>query len=138
MSDLERFGVSMDGKLLREFDRLARRRGYTNRSELIRDLARAELVKDEWDSTDKEVVGVLSFVYDHTVMEAADRVLETEHREFSEIVSSLHVHLDRKHCLEVLVMKGGPKHIREVASKILSLRGVKHGQLVETTTAKEV
>ncbi len=38
MEDLVRFGVSMDSKLLKQFDKYIKEKGYMNRSEAIRDL----------------------------------------------------------------------------------------------------
>ncbi|HOU35941.1 MAG TPA: ribbon-helix-helix protein, CopG family, partial [Candidatus Omnitrophota bacterium] len=64
MSSLVRFGVSLERSLLQRWDRLLSARGYDNRSEALRDLIRAELVKDEWASKD-EVVGAITLVYDH-------------------------------------------------------------------------
>lgn len=135
---VERVGIALDPELRRQLDRLVRSRGYTNRSEAIRDFVRAELVREQWETGENEVVGVLSFVYDHTSMEVADRILEAEHHELPHIISSLHIHLDKRHCLEVIVLRGKPADLRRARGKILSLRGVKHGALVETTTGKSL
>ena len=45
MSELIRFGVSIDADLLENFDRLISERSYENRSEALRDLIRDVLIQ---------------------------------------------------------------------------------------------
>ena len=111
MDELVRFGVSLDQRLLAEFDRHIRRRHYTNRSEALRDLIRNDLVGDEWDD-DKETVGTITFVYDHHVRDLASKLTDIQHDYHGQILSGMHVHLDHNHCLEVLVVKGKGTEIR--------------------------
>ena len=56
---VKRFGISLDSSLLKNFDSLIARKSYANRSEAIRDLIRDSLVRDEWESGDKETVGTI-------------------------------------------------------------------------------
>ncbi|MBY0248268.1 MAG: nickel-responsive transcriptional regulator NikR [Nitrospiraceae bacterium] len=135
MDELVRFGVSLDRHLLEEFDRHIRRRHYTNRSEAIRDLIRANLVGDEWDEN-KETVGTITFVYDHHVRDLTGTLTDIQHGYQGQILSGMHVHLDHRHCLEVLVVKGKGTDIKKVADALISVKGVKHGKLTMTTTAK--
>lgn len=135
MDELVRFGVSVDRHLLEEFDRHIRRRHYTNRSEAIRDLIRANLVGGEWDEN-KETVGTITFVYDHHVRDLTGTLTDIQHDYQGQILSGMHVHLDHSHCLEVLVVKGKGTDIKKVADALISVKGVKHGKLTMTTTAK--
>ena len=135
MDELVRFGVSLDRHLLEEFDRHIRRRRYTNRSEALRDLIRANLVGDEWDEN-KETVGTITFVYDHHVRDLPGKLTDIQHDCQGRILSGMHVHLDHDHCLEVLVVKGRGAEIKKVADALVSVKGVKHGKLTMTTTAK--
>jgi CopG family nickel-responsive transcriptional regulator len=135
MDELVRFGVSLDQRLLAEFDRHIRRKHYTNRSEALRDLIRNNLVGDEWDD-DKETVGTITFVYDHHVRDLASKLTDIQHDYHGQILSGMHVHLDHNHCLEVLVVKGKGTDIKKVADALVSVKGVKHGKLTMTTTGK--
>jgi CopG family nickel-responsive transcriptional regulator len=135
MNDLVRFGVSLDRRLLAEFDRHIRRRHYTNRSEAIRDLIRDNLVGDEW-TENKETVGTITFVYDHHVPDLTEKLTDIQHSYHGHILSGMHVHLDHAHCLEVLVVKGRGADIKKVADALVSVKGVKHGKLTMTTTGK--
>jgi len=135
MNQLVRFGVSLDQRLLEEFDRHIRRRHYTNRSEALRDLIRDNLVGKEWDEN-KETVGTITFVYDHHVRDLTRKLTDIQHDYQGQILSGMHVHLDHDHCLEVLVVKGKGSEIRKVADALVSVKGVKHGKLTMTTTGK--
>ena len=136
MGKLNRFGVSMDEDLLSKFDRLISQRKYVNRSEAIRDLVRNALVETEWDEGGGVAVGAVTLVYNHEEMQISDRLLHAQHEHTSAVISSLHVHLDEDHCLEVVVLKGDSSEIRHIADGLIGSRGVKHGKFVMTTTGE--
>lgn len=138
MSELTRFGISMDGKLLASFDALMERKGYGNRSEAIRDLVRSALVEDQWVSGDEEMVGTVTIVYDHHVRDLSDKLTEHQHVHHHAIVSALHVHLDHDNCLEVVVVKGKAAEVKRLAAELIGTKGVKHGKLVTSTTGKNL
>jgi CopG family nickel-responsive transcriptional regulator len=126
---IERFGVSMDAELLARFDTRIAAAGYTNRSEAIRDVVRGYLVKDEWATGDSEVIGTVTLVYDHHTRLLEDKLLEAQHEHHEMIRCSTHVHLDHHNCLEVIVLSGKAAEVRTVAEALMSIRGVKHGEL---------
>jgi len=138
MSELIRFGVSIESNLLDKFDRLIQERGYANRSEAIRDLIRNELVQQEWADANTNAVGTITIIYDHHVRALADMLTSLQHQHTNEIIAATHVHLDHNHCLEVIVVKGRTDNIRHIADELISVKGVKHGKLVMTTTGKNV
>ncbi len=130
MGELSRIGVAIDSDLLERFDQLIAGRGYTNRSEAFRDLIRKELIEAEWQKPDSLVVGSVTLVYDHHVRLLTDM----QHDYHANILSTLHVHLDHDHCLEVLVVKGKASVVKKVADALISTKGVKHGRLTITTS----
>jgi CopG family nickel-responsive transcriptional regulator len=138
MSGLTRFGVSIDSQLIKKFDALVGRKGYTTRSEAIRDMIRDSLVEQEWETEDRETVGTITIVYNHHTRELEHALTDMQHKSFHQIVSTLHVHLDAHNCLEVLVVKGMSREIRKIADRLIGARGVKHGKLTTTTTGKEL
>ncbi len=137
MANIVRTGVSLEQELLRQFDESIRERGYQNRSEAIRDLIRDQLVSREANKN-KVVVGTLTIIYDHHRPNLTEKVVEVQHHAGSQVLAATHVHLDHHNCLEVVIMKGKSGSIRAVANAILSLLGVKHGQLVVTSTGKDL
>ncbi len=124
---LSRFGVAIETPLLTELDALVRDRGCT-RSELLRDLARAEIVKSKVRSGLK-VVATLTIVYDHHVRDLTEKLTELQHELGDQVHSTLHVHLSHDACLEVIVMRGLSNVLQTTADRILATRGVKHGGL---------
>jgi len=138
MTDLARFGISLDERLLRRFDQLIQEKGYVNRSEAIRDLIRNALVEDQWEREDEETVGTVTLVYDHHTRDLADKLTEHQHSHHEAIVSALHVHLDAHHCLEVVVVRGEARQVKRLADELIGTKGVKHGKLVTTTTGRDL
>ena len=106
---VSRFTVSLPDALMRTLDRLQSGRAYPNRSEFVRDLLRAELVKEEWQEQAGETVGVLVLVYDHDTRALADKLTDIQHEHHGMISAALHVHLDAHTCLEVIPMRGPAK-----------------------------
>ncbi|HPA44202.1 MAG TPA: nickel-responsive transcriptional regulator NikR [bacterium] len=137
MSEAVRFGVSISPELIEQFDELLTRRGYTNRSEAIRDLIRKELVEQE-EIEGKEMVGTLTIIYDHHVRELSEELIRFQHDHHMHVLSSLHIHLDHNNCLEVIVVRGGGPKIKHLADRILATKGVKHGRMVITSTGGEL
>ena len=136
VAELTRFGISMDVGLLQQFDALIERKGYVNRSEAIRDLVRNTLVEDQWARGDEQTVGTVTIVYDHHTRDLADKLTEHQHAHHDAIVSTLHVHLDHQNCLEVVVVRGSAEEVRRLADEMIGTKGVKHGELVMTTTGE--
>jgi len=137
MSTLIRTGISLDSELLLRFDRAIRKKGYKNRSEAIRDLVRDYAVAEDVEEN-RMVVGTLTMVYDHHRPKLAERLIEAQHHAEGQVLAATHVHLDHHNCLEVIIMKGRSNEVRQIADRILSLRGVKHGKLVLTTEGKDL
>jgi CopG family nickel-responsive transcriptional regulator len=133
-----RFGISLDKELLRDFDRLISKIGYPNRSEAIRDLIRDRLVKQEWKVSDEEAIGTVTIVYSHEVGELTERLMELQHHYHHAIISTMHIHLDKHNCLEVIAVKGKASDIKNIANRLLSTKGIKHGKLSTTTTGKKL
>ncbi|MBN2139464.1 MAG: nickel-responsive transcriptional regulator NikR [Desulfovibrionaceae bacterium] len=133
-----RFGVSLNSDLLEKFDRLCEDKSYQTRSEAIRDLIRNVLVRKEWEGAEGEVAGTLSMVYDHHISGLAQKLTEIQHDHHEVILSSMHVHLDHHNCLEVIVLRGEADMIKRLGERLISTKGVKHGQLVLTTTGQEL
>ena len=135
MKELMRFGVSISSGLLDKFDELIEAKGYVNRSEAIRDLIRDYLVEHEWEK-DAETMGSVTLVYDHHVRELTESLTALQHEFHSSIISSMHVHVDEHNCLEVIVIRGKGSKVKEIADRLISTKGVKHGKLTMTTTGK--
>lgn len=134
-----RIGVSLPENLLSRFDEIILKRGYSSRSEGIRDAIRNYIVHYEWMSdVQGERIGVITLVYSHSQRGLVENLTEIQHESGDIIQSSLHIHLDHDNCLEVIVLRGEGKDVRITAEKMMSLKGVKHVKLTTTSMGKEL
>ena len=133
MGDLYRFGVSLEKDLIEEFDNHIRDRNYKNRSEAIRDLIRAELIKKQW-LCGNEVVGAVTITYDHHKRELVNKLMDIQHNVQSMIISSQHIHIDHHNCFEIIAVRGKAKDIENLTSLLKSQVGVKHVALNMSAT----
>lgn len=131
---VERVGVSFEPELLGRFDALIKAKGYTNRSEAIRDLVRKSLIESEVEGEKGDVIGTLTIIYDHDAPNVTNRLLHLQHHHHSDISSTTHIHVDERTCLEVLVVRGRGDSVRKLADNIKAIKGVRHGELVLTKT----
>ncbi len=129
MGRVERIGVSLELKLLSAFDNLIAKQGYQSRSEAIRDLVRRQLSEQRLADPKARAVAAVFIVYDHHATRMADKLIDLQHSHILHVISSLHVHLDRHDCLEVIVLRGQVGEINRVGENILSMKGVKLGRI---------
>jgi CopG family nickel-responsive transcriptional regulator len=138
MAGIVRFGVSIEESLLAEFDGLISRKGYASRSDAIRALIRNLLLEAQvQEQPEAEVVGTITLVYDHSRGDLTERLVELQHRNRPNIVSSLHVHIDERNCLEVLAVKGINAQVRSISDALIGTRGVQQGRLIITAASGE-
>lgn len=135
MADVTRTGVSIEPELLDKFDRFIAKRGYQNRSEALRDLIRESLITEDIEQN-RPVVATLSLIYDHHRHDLSNKLNEIQHHSHENVLAATHVHLDHDNCLEVVILKGRSGDVKRLADHMLSMRGVKHGKLVITSTGK--
>ena len=133
MPELARVSISLETALLGAFDRRITAQGYTNRSEAIRDLIRDRLIREEAERAEGEQVAVVFLVFDHHARELAARLIDKQHHHHELVVSTLHVHLGERHCLEVSVLRGTAAEVRHLGEELLATKGVLHGELTFTT-----
>lgn len=133
MSELVRFGVSIDQDLLENYDRLIAERGYATRSEALRDLIREALIEQKIEmQTGIEALGSLTLVYDHHARNLAQEMGAIQHRFHDNILSVMHLHVSHDDCLEIVALRGIVAEIIELSNALLSLKGIKNGKLFLT------
>ncbi len=115
----------MDPTLLVELDAVVKARGST-RSEVLRDLVRAEVAKKRL-ACGVEAIAALTLVYDHHVRDLAERLTEIQHDMGDRVRSTMHVHLTHHLCLEVIVVSGNSDELEAFAERILATKGVLQG-----------
>jgi CopG family nickel-responsive transcriptional regulator len=133
MAELVRFGVSMEAGLLAAFDDLLRKKGYTNRSEALRDLVREALARHTWEE-DAEVLGVITLLYEHRKRGLLAQLTATQHKAHAHVLASLHIHLDEDRCWEVIAVRGPAREVEALAERMRAAPGVLLGHLCPAGT----
>ncbi|MCI0379003.1 MAG: nickel-responsive transcriptional regulator NikR [Gemmataceae bacterium] len=133
MAELTRITISLEDTLLGAFDKHIAGKGYENRSEAIRDLIRDKLIREEAKQQQGEQVAVVTMVYDHHARELAAKLIDKQHHHHDLVVSTLHVHLGERHCLEVSVLRGPAGDIAHLGEELLATKGVLHGEITYTS-----
>ena len=133
MSDIIRFGVSIEQDLLENYDRLIAERGYATRSEALRDLIREALIQQKIAvETDTHVLGSLTLVYDHHARNLSQEMADIQHNFHDIILSVMHIHVSHQDCMELIALRGSVVNIVSLADGLLSLKGIKNGKLFLT------
>jgi CopG family nickel-responsive transcriptional regulator len=133
-----RFSISLPLELARQLDRMAREKGYANRSQAVADMIRAHLVEHRQKVGRQEIAGAITLVYDHHKPNVQTTLTDIQHAHHDVIVATLHVHLDHDHCMEVLAVRGRAAAIKRIADELIAAKGVKHGKLTVTGTGKDL
>jgi len=127
---MERITISIDEGLLQDFDRYIETKGYSNRSEGMRDAVRQLLAAEQVEKKqDAKCVGCVVYLYDHSERALSSRLVEAQHHHHEIPAATLHLHLDAVNCLEATVLRGTVAQVRNMADQITSQTGVKHGRL---------
>lgn len=139
MSDVVRFGVSIERELLENYDRLTAARGYATRSEALRDLIREALIQQKIEmKSNMEALGSLTLVYDHHTNNLLQEMTHIQHDFHQLILSVMHLHVSHNDCLEVIALRGTVAEIVELANGLVSLKGVKNGKLFLTLPSSQI
>lgn len=139
MSNLIRFGVSIEKDLLDNFDHLISTRGYATRSEAIRDLIREALIQQKIEAdAETQVLGSLTLVYNHHAGNLLQEMANVQHLHHDLILSVMHLHVNHNDCLEIIALSGEIKNISRLADGLVSLKGIKHGKLFLTLPSSHI
>jgi len=132
---MHRVTITVDDELMVELDRMIEEHGYQNRSEAIRDFARAGMQQAK-ESAGKsgDCVAALVYVYDHAARDLSSRLVNTFHDHHDLSLATLHVHLDDDNCMEITAMKGAAADVKHLADHVIAERGVRYGRVVMIPT----
>jgi CopG family nickel-responsive transcriptional regulator len=84
------------------------------------------------------MVGTIALGYSYHSRGLSRILTKMQHDQYKTILSTLHIHLDENNCLEVLVVRGNGREIKQISDRLIGIRGVKHGKLSFTTTGKNL
>lgn len=128
---MQRVTITLDDDLVEEIDAFIARRGYQNRSEAIRDLARTGLGEMAITAEpERDCVAAVVYTFDHEKRELARRLASVHHHHHDLSLATTHVHLDEANCLEVTLLRGRAGEIGHFAEHLTAEKGVRYGRVV--------
>ena len=126
-----RFSVSLPPTLVREFDEVRRKMGYGNRSKAVHDAFRGFISENEWTYEDTaEITGAVIMLYYLDKPDLLNQIVRTQHEFESVVSSSMHVHLTKNKCLEIVGVKGKAKDVKGLTRELTTKKGVKQLKFV--------
>jgi CopG family transcriptional regulator, nickel-responsive regulator len=128
-SKVARFSISLPAGLAGQLDRMVGTRGFKNRSQAIAEMVRAQLSELKVEAGTGSTAGTISLVYDYRKRNLQSTLSAIQHKYYLLIVASMHVHLEHHHYLEVLLVQGPPRQVRQLADELVTCKGVQHGKL---------
>ena len=137
MSELMRVSFTIEKSLYERMERLLRGNRHGNRSEFLRDLIRARLVSEEWKANE-EAIGTITLVFDHAVRYLSHKLTDVQHEHHAAVLATTHVHLDKHLCAEMVMVRGRPREIEEIAERLGREKGVLHAGITMSSTGKKL
>jgi len=129
---VKRFGVSMEEDLLNDLDQLVKVQRFPNRSRALRYLIQHHKSNKGIEDNEK-VTGAIVLVYDHRIARLHSEIASLQHEYNCMVLSSQHIHLDEKNCIETIAVRGTAKSVIKLSNKLLAIKGIRHGNLVVST-----
>ena len=129
-----RFSVSLPPSLVSDFDEAWKGLGYDNRSKAAHDAFRSFISEFKWTREEAEdIAGAIVLLYYMDKPGLLNEIMRVQHK-FEKVVSStMHIHLTRDKCLEIIAVKGKAGAIKSLSQELMTKKGVK--QLKLTTVA---
>jgi len=129
---VKRFGVSLEEDLLVELDKIVIGERFPNRSRALRYLIQQHKSEKGIEENEK-VTGAIVLVYDHKIARLHSEIAAIQHEYNCMVLSSQHIHLDEKNCIETIAVRGTAKNVIKLSNKLLAIKGIRHGNLVVST-----
>lgn len=131
--------MSLPNKLLADFDEVLKDRGYQSRSKGIRDALQDYILRYQWmNEMEGQRVGVITIIYDHHFSGVMEKLADIQHDFREEISASMHIHMTKKYCMEVIIVNGEVTHIRDLTERMMRLKGVEHVKLTSTANGERL
>ena len=125
--------VSLPTELLEELDAALGKEKSATRSEVLRQALRSYLIEyNKLDELNGNVIATISVLYNKE--EKNEELFKLQH-EFSDMITAyLHSHLTETSCLEVMVIKGPSKRLKELIDGLKANKPVKQIKFSIMTT----
>ena len=129
-----RLSVSLPHPLVKEFDSVWHSMKYTSRSKAVHDAIQNYITEHKWmQEKGGELMGALVLLYYFDKPALLNTIMQVQHEFENVIASSMHIHLTKDKCLEIIAVKGSAEHTKSLMQKLMARKGVKEVKLAAIT-----
>lgn len=130
---IQRMSVTIPQSLLESLDRMVVDRGFENRSQAVAELIHDGITDYRQDTGNEVMAGSITLFYDQTRNNLLTQLAELQRRHVAEVISSLHVQLERNFMMEVILVQGPAQKLKHITDALVACKGVKAGKLTLTS-----
>lgn len=123
-SGVQRISVSLPDQVFQELDELVALRGFDNRSKVLAEMITQAAAEHRQEHGDEVMAGIITLVYDESRGQLLQKLAALQRQNVSEVISSLHVQLENNHRLEVILVQGPARKLRQIADALSGCHGV--------------
>lgn len=117
--------ISLTASLLTRLARFMAERGYSSRSEAIRDAIRGTLADYELSRFESgTVTATITIMSTHERHDLDERLMRLRHTYDDLVVGNMHLHIGGYYCLEIFITKGDAEQVLSFISRIRAMRGI--------------
>jgi CopG family nickel-responsive transcriptional regulator len=135
--------ISLTAELLKELDEFMDKKGYSSRSEAIRDAVRDILSEYELSRFERgKVTSTITVISEHEKHDVDERLTRLRHEHDQIISGNMHIHLGKMYCLEIFITEGQVEEVLNFIGRIRAMRGIQQVKytivpLTNATDAKD-
>lgn len=137
-SKVNRVTLALDDALLTALDARMAEAASGNRSEFVRELLRDYVVSSAWESSEAEMLGTITLIYNHHQRELCGKLTKIQHDSPVRVLASTHVHLSHEVCAEMIMATGKVGELHDLHYQIRRVRGVLHAALSMSSSGNEL
>jgi CopG family nickel-responsive transcriptional regulator len=121
-----RFSVSLPPTLVKELDEVWRNMQYVSRSKAVHDAIRNFISEYKWTRKEAEkIAGAIVMLYYVDKPGLLNKIMQVQHKFENVVSSTLHIHLTKNKCLEIIAVNGDTKEVRRLTQALITKKGVK-------------
>jgi CopG family nickel-responsive transcriptional regulator len=132
--------ISLTAELLKELDEFMNMKGYSSRSEAIRDAVRDILSEYELSRFERgKVTSTITVISEHEKHDVDERLTRLRHEHDQIISGNMHIHLGKTYCLEIFITEGQVEEVLNFIGRIRAIRGIQQVKytIVPLTNARD-
>ena len=129
---IRRVTVSMPEETFQMLDRLVTQRGFDSRSQAISEMIHQQAAEHLSKIGTEIMAGALTLIYDESKSSLLRDLARICREHVAEVISSQHILLEDEHVLEVILMQGPARTLREISNELVTCKGVKRAHLTLT------